>query len=51
MTYLLVSTADGALGGTAQKIGGLFDKDGAIGSNFKADGPIGGTVQKNLGGS
>lgn len=41
-------TADGAIGGTAQKVGGPFDKDGIIGSNFTADGSIGGTVQKTV---
>ena len=40
--------ADGAIGGTAQKVGGPFDKDGTIGSNFTADGSIGGTVQKTV---
>lgn len=40
--------ADGAIGGTAQKVGGPFDKEGSIGSNFKADGKIGGMVQQNL---
>lgn len=39
---------DGAIGGTAQKIGGPFDKEGSIGSQFKADGKIGGMVQQNL---
>jgi len=41
--------ADGAIGGTAEKVGGPFSKDGAIGKNFKADGAIGGTVHENLG--
>lgn len=41
-------TADGVLGGTAQSIGGPFDKEGAIGKNFNADGKIGGMVQENL---
>ena len=40
--------ADGAIGGTAQKVGGPFDKEGAIGKNFNADGKIGGMVQENL---
>ena len=30
--------ADGALGGTVQKLGGPFDKEGVIGEKFKADG-------------
>ncbi len=33
----------------AQKVGGPFDKDGAIGKQFKPDGALGGTVQENLG--
>lgn len=41
--------ADGAIGGTADKVGGPFSKDGAIGSAFNADGKIGGAVQENLG--
>ncbi|KAI9673995.1 MAG: hypothetical protein M1817_002201 [Caeruleum heppii] len=41
--------ADGALGGTAQAIGGPFDKKGAIGQHFNADGKIGGSVQETLG--
>ncbi|MCJ1352882.1 MAG: hypothetical protein MMC33_002866 [Icmadophila ericetorum] len=40
--------ADGAVGGTAQKIGGPFDKEGMIGKHFNQDGAIGGTIQENL---
>jgi len=40
--------ADGPIGGTANKVGGPFAEDGAIGKNFKEDGKIGGTVQENL---
>lgn len=40
--------ADGALGGTAQKIGGPLDKEGSIGQHFNADGKIGGMVQESL---
>ena len=43
-----VSVADGAIGGTAQKVGGPLDKQGAIGQHFNADGKIGGMVQENL---
>ncbi|KAL1845938.1 hypothetical protein Daus18300_014398 [Diaporthe australafricana] len=43
-------TETGAIGGTAQKIGGPLDKDGAIGKQFTTEGSIGGTVQDNLGG-
>ena len=42
------SAADGAIGGTAQKVGGPLDKQGAIGQHFNADGKIGGMVQENL---
>lgn len=45
----LLFIAEGAVGGTAQKIGGPFDKEGAIGKHFNADGTLGGTVQNNLG--
>ena len=41
--------AEGAIGGTAQKIGGPFDKDGAIGKQFTTGGSIGGSVQQTLG--
>jgi len=44
-------TEKGALGGTAQAIGGPLAKDGAIGKQFTADGAIGGTVQDALGGT
>ncbi|KIX92308.1 uncharacterized protein Z520_12054 [Fonsecaea multimorphosa CBS 102226] len=43
-------TADGAIGGTAQKIGGPLDQNGMIGGMFKEDGAIGGTVNKMAGG-
>ncbi|MCJ1249113.1 hypothetical protein MMC30_006336 [Trapelia coarctata] len=38
-------TPDGAIGGTAQKVGGPLDKDGMIGKHFNADGAIGGAAQ------
>lgn len=41
---------NGALGGTAQAVGGPLDKDGVIGKQFTTDGVIGGTVQSALGG-
>ncbi|KKY36675.1 hypothetical protein UCDDA912_g03347 [Diaporthe ampelina] len=44
-------TEDGAIGGTAQKIGGPLDKDGAIGKQFTTEGSIGGAVQDKLGGT
>ncbi|KAF4951046.1 hypothetical protein FGADI_7783 [Fusarium gaditjirri] len=43
-------TENGAIGGTAQKIGGPFDKEGVIGKQFTTEGSIGGTVQNNMGG-
>ncbi|GAB7353151.1 hypothetical protein MBLNU459_g3685t1 [Dothideomycetes sp. NU459] len=42
-------TTDGAIGGTAQKIGGPFDAQGSIGKHFTQDGSIGGSVQEQLG--
>ena len=41
--------AEGAIGWTAQKIGGPLDKEGMIGKMFKQDGTLGGTVQGTLG--
>ena len=40
--------ADGAIGGTAQKVGGPFDKEGAVGKHFNATGTIGGAVQDKI---
>ena len=44
-------TADGAIGKQAQKIGGVFDKDGAVGKQFNAaqDG-LAGQVEKGVDG-
>lgn len=42
-------TTSGALGGTAQSIGGPFSKDGMIGKQFTTGGSIGGSVQEHLG--
>ncbi|KAF4535557.1 hypothetical protein BFW01_g9739 [Lasiodiplodia theobromae] len=42
-------TTQGAIGGTAQKLGGPFDAQGAIGKQFTDKGSIGGTVQEHLG--
>lgn len=36
---------DGPLGGTAQKLGGPFDKNGPIGEQFTTKGAVGGTAQ------
>lgn len=38
--------AQGAIGGTAQSIGGPLDQAGAIGKHFTPDGAIGGTFQE-----
>lgn len=37
--------ADGAIGGTAQKVGGPFDKNGMVGKQFTDKGALGGTAQ------
>ncbi|KAI1768898.1 hypothetical protein GGR53DRAFT_530522 [Hypoxylon sp. FL1150] len=42
-------TSEGAVGGTADKIGGPFSKDGAVGRQFTDSGAVGGTVQDTLG--
>ncbi|EGS21804.1 uncharacterized protein CTHT_0036730 [Thermochaetoides thermophila DSM 1495] len=44
-------TPEGAIGGTAQKIGGPLDKEGMIGKQFTTEGSIGGTVQNMMGGT
>ena len=44
------SIAEGAIGGTAQKIGGPLDKEGMIGKQFTTEGSIGGKVQEMMGG-
>ncbi|KAJ4228761.1 hypothetical protein NW757_014131 [Fusarium falciforme] len=43
-------TEQGAIGGTAQKIGGPLDKEGMIGKKFTTEGNIGGSVQNAMGG-
>ncbi|KAM5347325.1 hypothetical protein ACJ41O_010330 [Fusarium nematophilum] len=43
-------TEQGAIGGTAQKIGGPLDKEGMIGKQFTTEGSIGGAVQNAMGG-
>ena len=46
-----MDSADGPIGNIAQRVGGPFDKDGAIGSQFDASkGGIAGTVEKMVGG-
>ncbi|KAJ9137777.1 hypothetical protein NKR19_g8089 [Coniochaeta hoffmannii] len=44
-------TEKGAIGGTADKIGGPLAKDGMIGKQFTTEGSIGGTVQSAAGGT
>ncbi|KAI0152049.1 hypothetical protein F4776DRAFT_11076 [Hypoxylon sp. NC0597] len=43
-------TEEGAIGGTAQKVGGPLDKEGMIGKQFTTEGSVGGSVQSALGG-
>ncbi|KAI1800723.1 hypothetical protein F4811DRAFT_495089 [Daldinia bambusicola] len=42
-------SSEGAIGGTADKIGGPFSKEGAVGHQFTDKGAVGGTVQDTLG--
>ncbi|KAI1136199.1 hypothetical protein F5Y05DRAFT_391931 [Hypoxylon sp. FL0543] len=42
-------TTEGAVGGTAQKLGGPLSEDGAIGKQFTDTGSIGGAIQNTLG--
>lgn len=42
-------TAEGVIGGAAQKVGGPFDKAGMIGKQFTEQGSIGGTAQNMMG--
>ncbi|RKU48844.1 hypothetical protein DL546_007519 [Coniochaeta pulveracea] len=44
-------TENGAIGGTANAIGGPLAKDGVIGKQFTTEGSVGGTVQNTLGGT
>ncbi|KAK5695647.1 hypothetical protein LTR17_024498 [Elasticomyces elasticus] len=44
-------TTQGAIGGTAQKIGGPFDQSGMIGKQFTTEGSIGASAQNILAGS
>ncbi|KAM7211398.1 hypothetical protein V8F06_013222 [Rhypophila decipiens] len=43
-------TTEGAIGGTAQAIGGPLAEDGIIGKRFTTEGIVGGTVQAAMGG-
>ncbi|KAI0179922.1 hypothetical protein GGR52DRAFT_568689 [Hypoxylon sp. FL1284] len=42
-------TSEGAVGGTAQKVGGPFAREGAVGRQFRDDGSVGGSVQDMMG--
>jgi hypothetical protein len=42
-------TTDGAIGGTADKVGGPLAADGAVGKEFTDRGAVGGAVQDHLG--
>lgn len=41
--------SEGAIGGTANKLGGPFSKDGTVGHQFTDKGSVGGTVQDTVG--
>ncbi|OTB13451.1 hypothetical protein K445DRAFT_24623 [Daldinia sp. EC12] len=42
-------SSEGAIGGTAHKIGGPFSKEGVVGRQFTDKGAVGGTVQDTIG--
>ncbi|KAL2111771.1 hypothetical protein VUR80DRAFT_9333 [Thermomyces stellatus] len=44
-------TEEGAIGGTAHKVGGPFSKEGKIGKHFTTEGSIGGNVEDKMGGT
>lgn len=44
-------TAEGAVASAAEKVGGPFAEDGAIGKEFTTEGSVGGAVQDALGGT
>ncbi|KAL7944978.1 hypothetical protein V8C42DRAFT_324228 [Trichoderma barbatum] len=43
-------TEEGAIGGTAQMVGGPLDKEGMVGKQFTTEGAVGGTVESIMGG-
>jgi hypothetical protein len=47
---ILCPQTDGVIGGTADKVGGPFSKEGVVGRQFTETGSVGGTVQDGLGG-
>ena len=46
---LFIFLADGRIGSAAQKVGGPFDAEGAVGKQFTTQGSIGDMAQKALG--
>jgi len=46
-----IGTAEEAIGGAAQKIGGPLDKEGMIGKQLMTDGSTSGTVKNMMGGT
>ncbi|KAI2632605.1 hypothetical protein GGS26DRAFT_82934 [Hypomontagnella submonticulosa] len=42
-------SSEGAIGGTADKLGGPFSKEGVVGRQFTDKGSVGGTVQDTMG--
>lgn len=46
---LTSALAEGPVGGSAQAVGGPFDKEGAIGKQFTNKGAVGGAVDSALG--
>ncbi|KAI0834255.1 hypothetical protein F5Y06DRAFT_307077 [Hypoxylon sp. FL0890] len=42
-------SSEGAIGGTAHKLGGPFSKEGVVGRQFTDKGSVGGTVQDTMG--
>lgn len=46
---LTSDSAEGPVGGSAQAVGGPFDKEGAIGKQFTSEGAVGGAVDATLG--
>ena len=46
-----IRAEEGAIGGTAQKVGGPLSKEGFIGKHFTTEGSVGGTVEENMGGT
>lgn len=43
---MAVDIAEGRVGSTANQLGGIFDKEGAVGKQFTRSGSIGGTLDE-----